>query len=142
MSKRRSKPVRRAAATPPRRKIWAWAAVLVAGIVLLIAARTMRSTPATTTVPAVRAGAPPHEMPASSQFLPTIENKTRAAGPAPEGMVWIPGGEFSMGAQDPPDRNDTVGMSPNYEADPAAPKVVPKDRWFEAPGRSESGSKA
>jgi small-conductance mechanosensitive channel len=33
-------------------------------------------------------------------------------------------------------------MSPNYEADPAAPKVVPKDRWFEAPGRSESGSKA
>jgi small-conductance mechanosensitive channel len=24
-------------------------------------------------------------------------------------------------------------MSPNYEADPEAPKVVPKDRWFEAP---------
>jgi small-conductance mechanosensitive channel len=28
-------------------------------------------------------------------------------------------------------------MSPNYEADPAAPKIVPKDRWFDAPGRAE-----
>ena len=26
-------------------------------------------------------------------------------------------------------------MSPNYEADPEAPKVVPKDRWFEPPAR-------
>jgi small-conductance mechanosensitive channel len=24
-------------------------------------------------------------------------------------------------------------MSPNYEADPAAPKIVPKDKWFEPP---------
>ncbi len=31
-------------------------------------------------------------------------------------------------------------MSPNYEADPAAPKIVPKDRWFEAPGRDTSGT--
>lgn len=34
----------------------------------------------------------------SSDFKPTIENKTAAAQPAPEGMVWIPGGEFSMGS--------------------------------------------
>ena len=34
-------------------------------------------------------------------FLPTVENKTSAPGPAPEGMAWIPGGEFSMGSEDP-----------------------------------------
>jgi small-conductance mechanosensitive channel len=26
-------------------------------------------------------------------------------------------------------------MSPNYEADPSGPKIVPKERWFDAPGR-------
>ena len=34
----------------------------------------------------------------SSGFEPTLSNKTKAPGKAPEGMVWIPGGEFSMGA--------------------------------------------
>jgi small-conductance mechanosensitive channel len=28
-------------------------------------------------------------------------------------------------------------MSPNYEADPAAPKIVPRGRWFDAPSRAE-----
>jgi len=44
------------------------------------------------------------------EFLPTIENATPAAGTAPDGMVWIPGGEFSMGAAEPADREDVVGM--------------------------------
>jgi len=35
---------------------------------------------------------------AGSAFGPTIPNKYPASGPAPEGMVWIPGGEFSMGS--------------------------------------------
>jgi formylglycine-generating enzyme len=34
----------------------------------------------------------------SSAFEPTIPNKNSPPGKAPEGMVWIPGGEFSMGA--------------------------------------------
>ena len=33
-------------------------------------------------------------------------------------MVWIPGGEFSMGAQDPPDMNDTVGMQAAADSRP------------------------
>src|SRR5262245_9346679 len=31
-------------------------------------------------------------------FEPTVTNKNSPPGKAPEGMVWIPGGEFSMGA--------------------------------------------
>jgi formylglycine-generating enzyme required for sulfatase activity len=33
-------------------------------------------------------------------------------------MVWIPGGEFSMGAQDPPDKNDRVGMQATEDSRP------------------------
>src|SRR5207249_12179939 len=39
-----------------------------------------------------------HAQEGSSAFEPTLPDKTRAPGKAPEGMVWIPGGEFSMGA--------------------------------------------
>ena len=38
---------------------------------------------------------------AEATFLPTAANRNAAPGAAPEGMVWIPGGEFSMGIQDP-----------------------------------------
>ena len=38
------------------------------------------------------------ETPNSAKFAPTIADKTRPPGSAPAGMVWIPGGEFSMGA--------------------------------------------
>lgn len=34
-------------------------------------------------------------------FAPTAVNTNAAPTPAPEGMVWIPGGEFSMGSIDP-----------------------------------------
>jgi formylglycine-generating enzyme len=50
-------------------------------------------------------------------FGPTIANTTPAPGPAPRGMAWIPGGEFSMGAQDPPDM-DEVGMKATLDSRP------------------------
>ena len=55
--------------------------------------------------------------PSGRDFGPTIENKKAAPGAAPEGMAWIPGGEFSMGAQDPPDMN-SVGMQATLDSRP------------------------
>jgi formylglycine-generating enzyme len=50
-------------------------------------------------------------------FGPTIENQDPAPGAPPEGMAWIPGGEFSMGANDPPDM-DEVGMNATKDSRP------------------------
>ena len=53
----------------------------------------------------------------STSFEPTIVSNAVAPGSVPEGMVWIPGGEFSMGANDPPDM-DEVGMKATEDARP------------------------
>ena len=49
-------------------------------------------------------------------FGPTVPNK-KAPASTPPGMVWIPGGEFSMGAQNPPDMDD-VGMKATLDSRP------------------------
>jgi formylglycine-generating enzyme len=55
----------------------------------------------------------------ASMFLPTAANPRPPSGAAPDGMVWIPGGEFSMGAADPSgvDNND-VGMLATRDSRP------------------------
>jgi formylglycine-generating enzyme len=50
-------------------------------------------------------------------FAPTVPNVQPPPGHAPKGMVWIPGGEFSMGAQDPP-QMDMVGMQATRDSRP------------------------
>lgn len=50
-------------------------------------------------------------------FGATVANTMSAPSPAPLGMAWIPGGEFSMGAQDPPDMDD-VGMKATLDSRP------------------------
>ena len=50
-------------------------------------------------------------------FGPTIPNTQPPPAKIPKGMVWIPGGEFSMGAQDPPDM-DMVGMKATRDSRP------------------------
>jgi sulfatase modifying factor 1 len=63
----------------------------------------------------VRGGQVPLKL--ETRFEPTVPNATRISGVARAGMVWIPGGEFSMGAQDPPDM-DEVGMKATLDSRP------------------------
>ena len=68
------------------------AAVAVAGV---FAVGKFRSSPSSKPTPASQKSGEAAE---GSPFIPTFPNKAPAPRLAPEGMVWIPGGEFSMGS--------------------------------------------
>jgi len=69
--------------------------------------------------------------PASDEFTDTVESGVRSPDPAPEGMVWIPGGEFSMGARSPMDSNDLVGMQATTDSRPIH-RVAVDGFWMDA----------
>src|SRR5215813_3492348 len=46
-------------------------------------------------------------------FAATVANKNSASGKPPQGMVWIPGGEFSMGAAVGGEGSHEMPMSSN-----------------------------
>jgi sulfatase modifying factor 1 len=96
-------------ATRPRQKHWT--------LILLVAAATIGTSawllhPHSTHITANQSASA--DMPA---FQPTVVNRTPAPREAPAGMVWIPGGEFSMGAGDPPEHDD-AGMKATNDARP------------------------
>ena len=80
---------------PSRAGRWCFALLAVVGVVALAwnLTRSKTERAAESTV-----GEASKESSLPSDFLPTVENQTRPMTPAPEGMVWIPGGEFSMGS--------------------------------------------
>jgi formylglycine-generating enzyme len=68
------------------------AASALAGVVAVCGAKTEIQKPVLASV---------SDISTRNIFLPTIPNKIPAPGNPPEGMNWIPGGEFSMGCKDP-----------------------------------------
>jgi sulfatase modifying factor 1 len=92
---------------------------LTVGIIVLlvgVAAWKMVATHSSEANPIVAASTPV-PLPPITDFSLTIPNTTPAPGSTPDGMAWIPGGEFSMGAQNAPDMNE-VGMQATTDSRP------------------------
>src|SRR6266481_2055797 len=86
---------RHGSARAPRRRWLVGAALLLLAGVVAWALRASRAVePSRPVAEAGKAAAEP-------RFAATVPGRTTPPGAAPPGMVWIPGGEFSMGAADP-----------------------------------------
>jgi sulfatase modifying factor 1 len=110
MDRRRSQRIRRgpAALRAVPRSVVVVAALIAAGLVVWGLASRQVDGPSA--APMVQTG---------NAFQPTVANTAPPPAKAPDGMVWIPGGEFSMGAADPQgmDKND-VGMHATDDSRP------------------------
>jgi sulfatase modifying factor 1 len=68
----------------------------------------------------------------ATAFTPTVPLVTTPPGPAPAGMVWIPGGEFSMGAAAPTGiDSNAVGMHATQDSRPVH-RVTVGAFWMDA----------
>ena len=104
-------------------------AVLLAGVAAWAIYVRFASNPIVA-VAAPSAGARPGPAPMEPSFAVTVPNGDPVPAHVPAGMVWIPGGEFSMGAQDPPDMND-VGMQATRDSRPIH-RVYVDAFWMDA----------
>jgi sulfatase modifying factor 1 len=83
----------------PRSQISIGLLVLAAAASLMVVALTTNQNSPNVLPSAVEIpNAQSTEWPDSNSFLPTVVNTQPAPPDTPEGMVWIPGGEFSMGS--------------------------------------------
>ena len=113
-----------------RKRLWVAGSLIVATIAVVVAfyrhspavqAEKPDGTSSQTPVDDAAHQASPSESSPSAMervaFEPTVPNSGPPPKHLPHGMVWIPGGEFSMGAQDPPGMDD-VGMKATLDSRP------------------------
>jgi len=93
-----------------------WAIALCAVLIVGIAAfALLHKRPVETAT--VHASSPLAGFGTAGSFAPTVPNAHPAPRQTPNGMVWIPGGEFSMGAQEAPMEGE-VGMQATTDSRP------------------------
>jgi formylglycine-generating enzyme required for sulfatase activity len=111
---KRTKPQAAPVNSKPRRALWIF--VALAGIVVVVVFVAFRPS---LFPPTARVEASHPVMPSAviAAFEPTIPNKLPPPAHALHGMVWISGGEFSMGAMDPPATTE-AGMHGATDARP------------------------
>jgi len=91
----------------PRGQLIYYVVTFVATVTLVTGACSKSAEPVAPAAPAEHAHA-------AAGFQPTVENKIVPAGLAPEGMAWIPGGEFSMGSDS---AHDSLCSMPGLTSD-------------------------
>ena len=69
--------------------------------------------------------------PTAAAFAPTIPNQAPAPGSAPEGMVWIPGGEFSMGCLTPSEGHCTAATMNSVKDSQPIHRVYVDGFWMD-----------
>jgi formylglycine-generating enzyme len=114
--KRKKQIKKQSAPTRSKLRRSAWVLLALTSIFAAVAVAVFRPWPLS---PAskVEAGQPMAETAEAAAFGPTIQTASPAPATSPRGMAWIPGGEFSMGAMDPPAINE-VGMHAATDARP------------------------